>query len=216
LWRQHSCRHLCIALILFYTMAFGLGPWYAAFMIRSHGVGTRELGLWLGLIFSLGGVAGALLGSFLASHWFPSNEQGQMRLCAVAVAFLVPCFVAFLLLPEKNQALVALIPLAVVLSVFLGPTYALLQRLVPDQMRATMMTVVMLLANLIGMGIGPQVVGILSDLLMPIMGTDSLRYAILIMSSVALWSAYHFWHVGRTVEGDLVGQQGKDVVVTAA
>ena len=48
-----------------------------------------------------------------------------------------------------------------------------------------------------------QVVGILSDLLMPIVGSDSLRYAMLTMSLVALWSAYHFWNVGRTVRADL-------------
>jgi len=47
------------------------------------------------------------------------------------------------------------------------------------------------------------VVGILSDLLMPLLGTDSLRYAMLIMSFVALWAGYHFWRVGRTVREDL-------------
>jgi len=58
----------------------------------------------------------------------------------------------------------------VALSFFFGPTFALMQRLVTNEMRATTLALVMLLANLIGMGIGPQVVGILSDLLMPVMG----------------------------------------------
>jgi hypothetical protein len=66
-----------------------------------------------------------------------------------------------------------------------------------------MMAVVMLLANLIGMGVGPQAVGLLSDLLMPALGIDSLRYAMLAMSFVALWSAFHFWRVGLTVDQDL-------------
>jgi hypothetical protein len=34
-------------------------------------------------------------------------------------------------------------------------------------------------------------------------GNDSLRYAMLAMSSISLWSAYHFWQVGRTVQEDL-------------
>lgn len=212
LWCQRSCRHLSIALILLFTVGLGMGPWYAAFMMRIHNMGSGELGLSMGLIFCLSGIAGTLAGGHVAARWFSDNERNQMRMSALTVASLVPCFVAFLTLPEKNQALVALIPLVMVFNVFLGPTYALMQRLVPDEMRATMMSVIMLLANLIGFGIGPQVVGILSDLLMPIVGADSLRYAMLIMSFVALWSAYHFWQVGRTVQQDLA-QVEEDVLL---
>ncbi len=52
------------------------------------------------------------------------------------------------------------------------------------------------------MGIGPQTVGVLSDLLSPVAGSDSLRYAMLSMSLVAFWAAYYFWQVGRTVRED--------------
>jgi hypothetical protein len=72
-------------------------------------------------------------------------------------------------------------------------------------MRATTLAIVMLLANLIGMGIGPEVVGVLSDRLKASLGADSLRYAMLVMSLVGVWAAYHFWRVGRTVEQDLLG-----------
>jgi predicted MFS family arabinose efflux permease len=203
LWRQRSCRHLCIALIWLYTMSLGLGPWYAAFMIRSHDMTTSDLGLWLGLIFGLGGIAGVLLGGYVTTRWFANDERGQVRVSAATVATLVPCFLAFLTVPGKYQALVTLIPLIVVFSFFLGPTYALMQRLVADEMRATTMAVVMLLANLIGMGVGPQVVGLLSDALVPVAGIDSLRYAMVAMSGVALLSAFHFWRVGSTVKEDL-------------
>jgi MFS family permease len=204
LWQQRSARHLGVALILHWMMGMGLAPWYAAFLMRSHGMTTAELGVWLGLIFSLGGMSGTLLGGYVAGRWFVRNERGQMRLAAVMIAALVPCFVLFLLLPQKHQAMIALLPLMMVFGFFIGPTFALMQRLVVDEMRATTLAVVMLLANLIGMGIGPQVVGILSDLLMPTLGANSLRYAMLIMSFVALWSAYHFWVAGRTVQADLL------------
>lgn len=203
LWQRRAARHLSIAIVLLFTVGMGMNPWYAAFLIRVHGLGTAELGLWLGLIFGVGGIAGVLLGGYVAGRWFGNNERGQMRLTAVVVAVLVPCYVAFLLLPGGKQALLALAVLIVVFQFFLGPTFALMQRLVEDGMRATTMAVVMLLANLIGMGIGPQVVGILSDLLMPAFGRHSLRYAMLAMSVVALWAAYHFWCVGRTVTNDL-------------
>jgi MFS family permease len=203
LWHIQSCRHLTIALILFFTMGFGLTPWNTAFMMRSHAMGSAELGVWMGVLVGLGGIVGTLLGGYVANRWFTGNEGGQMRLSAVTIALSVPCYVAFLTLPQKLLALIMLMPTMLVFNLFVAPTYALMQRLVPDEMRATMMAVTMLLYNLIGMGIGPQLVGILSDVLQPVLGSDSLRYAMLSMCFVALWSAYHFWQAGRVVKDDL-------------
>lgn len=203
LWRQQSSRRLGIAITLLWTMASGLAPWYAAFMMRSHAMHTAELGVWLGLICGLGSMTGTLLGGYASGRWFAGDEGTQMRISAIGVAAVVPCFILFLLLPQKAQALTALAPLMVVFNIFMGPTFALLQRLVVDEMRATTLAVVMLFANLIGMGIGPQVVGVLSDWLQPALGSDSLRYAMLLMSFVALSSAWHFWKVSATVAEDL-------------
>jgi sugar phosphate permease len=203
LWLQRSSRHLNIGIVLLYTMGLGLAPWYGAFMVRSHGMGTAELGLWLGLIFGVSGIVGMLLGGYVVGRWYSNNPRGQMRLSAILIALLVPCYVLFLLLPLRHQALLTLIPLMIVFSFIFGPTFALMQRLVANEMRATSLAVVMLLANLIGMGLGPQVVGVLSDIFEPFKGIDSLRYAMLSISFVALWSAYHFWRSGQTVADDL-------------
>lgn len=204
LWRKHSSRRLCLALILLYMMGSGLNPWYAAFMMRSHGMGTAELGLWLGILFCAGGVAGTLLGGYLSARLFADDERNQLRMSAVAVALFLPCLVAFVTLPRQSQALLALLPLIAAFSFFMGPTYALLQRLVPDNMRATALAVVLLLVNLIGMGLGPQIVGFLSDELAPSFGADALRIAMLSISAVALWSSYYFWRAGETIREDLV------------
>jgi hypothetical protein len=119
------------------------------------------------------------------------------------IAGLVPCYVLFLLVPGRVSALISLVPLMIVFNFFIAPAFALMQRLVIDEMRATTLAVVMLLVNLIGMGVGPQAVGILSDLLAPRLGSDSLRYSMLLTSFVALWAGYHFWQVGETVGADL-------------
>ena len=202
-WHQQSSRHLGIAIILVFTMGWGLNSWYAPFMIRSHGMGTVELGIWLGAIFGLSGVAGVLVGGYVAGRWFGDDERGQMRLAAVIMVSLVPLQALFLLLPNEHQSLTALGLSVIVSNVFFGPAFALMQRLAVAEMRATQLAIVMLFANLIGMGIGSQSVGVLSDLLKPLFGTDSLRYAMMTVSLVALWSAYHFWRVGRTVKADL-------------
>ena len=67
----------------------------------------------------------------------------------------------------------------------------------------------MMFSNLIGMELRPQIVGVLSDLFRPALGVESLRYAMLTLSVVALWAAWHFWRVGQCVRIDL------EVVVVA-
>ncbi len=203
LWRQRGLRHLGLAIVLVYVMGVGLSPWYAAFLMRRHHIAAAELGVWLGLIFGLGGIAGTLLGGHVAARWFSDDERGQLRLSAILTAAMVPLVGVFLWLPGKVEALAALLPITLAGTYIFGPTFSLLQRLVPDEMRATSMAVVMLLANLIGMGLGPQAVGLLSDAFMPVMGGDSLRYAMMVVALVSPWAAYHFWQVGRTVDADL-------------
>jgi MFS family permease len=216
LWHRPTCRHLTIALILLFTMGMGLGPWKASFMIRSHGMSTGELGIWLGLINGLGGMAGVLLGGYVAARWFVNKEGKQMIMSALTIGAMAPFFIGFLTLQDPHHALIALIPYHVALGVFMGPTYALLQRLVPDQMRATTLSAVMLLANLIGMGVGPQLVGVLSDLFAPTAGQDALRYAMLCMSFISIWSGYHFWKVSRTVRDDLAARDAASTQTVVA
>jgi MFS family permease len=203
LWHQRSTRNLVIGLILLLTMGSGIGSWNVAFMMRSHHMNTAQLGLWLGPIFGIGGLVGTLLGGYVSSRWYGGNERGQMRLSAASIACLVPFYMLFLLAPQRWVALAALVPIIIASNFFIGPTFALLQRLVPNDMRATSLSIVMLLGNLIGLGVGPQVVGLGSDLLSPHVGSDSLRYALLAMSFVAFATGYYFWKVGASVAADL-------------
>ena len=126
-----------------------------------------------------------------------------MRLSAATTAALVPCFVAFLFLPGRYWALVALIPMITVFYCYVGPTYALMQRLAPSRMRATTLALVLLIANIVGGGVGPQIVGFLSDLLSNVAGEASLRWAMLSMTLVTLGSAWHFLKASRTITHDL-------------
>lgn len=203
LWRRRAARRLGMAIVFLFTLSLGLSPWYASFLARSHEMGTRELGLWLGLLYGAGGAIGTLLGGYVATRWFAGNERGQMRLCAVMILSVLPCYVLFLLVPSKAGALASFLPVAMLLNTFVAPSYALLQRLVADEMRATTLAVVMLFANLIGIGLGPQLVGLFSDLLQPAFGIDSLRYAMLAISALAICASYFFWKSGDTIEADL-------------
>ncbi len=84
------------------------------------------------------------------------------------------------------------------------------QTLVRPRMRAIASAILLFIINIIGLGMGPQAVGILSDLLIPYFANESLRYSLLsIVVSCAVWSMLHFLLAARTLRDDL---QAKDRV----
>jgi len=113
---------------------------------------------------------------------------------------------AFLLYlwPDGRTALMLSLPGSFLGGMYLGPTFAMTQSLVPPHMRATASAILLFVINLIGLGLGPQAVGILSDLLHGEFGIESLRYAMLSTVVVfAAWSVVHYTLGARTLRRDL-------------
>lgn len=75
----------------------------------------------------------------------------------------------------------------------------MVQTLSPVQMRAVSSAVKRLCLNLIGLGLGPLLVGVLSDLLSSLYGDDALSVALAYFSLVGLWGSLHFWLCGRAL-----------------
>jgi len=60
------------------------------------------------------------------------------------------------------------------------------------------------IANIIGLGIGPLIIGALSDFLSPNFGTESLRYAmLLVIPIVQFWALSHFFLAARSLRQDM-------------
>ena len=123
---------------------------------------------------------------------------------AVATALSIPFAFLVYLWPDGRMALIFYLPGMVLGGMWLGPTFATTQGLVPPVMRATAAAILLFVINIIGLGLGPQGTGILSDLLEPQFGQESLRYALLSVVVVfGLWSMLHFFLAARTLASDM-------------
>jgi len=69
---------------------------------------------------------------------------------------------------------------------------ALVQSLTPLRRRALASANLLFVINMIGLGVGPHVVGLLSGLMQPRYGTEALRYALLGVAVLNLWCAFHY------------------------
>ena len=61
----------------------------------------------------------------------------------------------------------------------------------------------LLVLNLVGLGLGPQLIGIVSDMVSGAFGTDSLRYALIGAAFLNIWACAHYYFAGRTLRHDL-------------
>jgi hypothetical protein len=82
------------------------------------------------------------------------------------------------------------------------------QSLTAPGMRATAASLLLFLTNVIGLGLGPLAVGMLSDGLAPTVGIDSLRLSLLIVPPLCIWAGYHYYAAGRTIGRDLESVAG--------
>ena len=122
---------------------------------------------------------------------------------ACAGVLTTPFIFAFLLVDSGPLALLCYVPIAFLSATWSGPTYAAVQSLVPLRMRAMASAVLLFALNLIGLGLGPQLVGVLSDLFDARFGDFAIRYALLCIGMGKAWGAIHSLLAARTIRGDL-------------
>lgn len=195
-------RHLLMSFSVWFFFAYGIVGWLPAFFIRSHGMGTSELGLWFALVWGVGGGLGIWLSGELVRRFAAGDEERQLRGCAIALSFFAPVAIFALLTPSHYLAFAALTIAAFGGNMAQSPMFAATQTLVEPRMRAMAIAVIYLFANLIGMGIGPVVAGMLSDALQPRFGDDSLRYALVLLCPGYFWAGWHLWRASKTIARD--------------
>jgi predicted MFS family arabinose efflux permease len=204
LWSLKSFRYLSLAGALHAFVGYGVGYWFPALFIRSHGLGTTEIGIWL---FYLGfaGMAGTFLGGYMGDKMAKRDLRWYVWLPAIATLVSVP-FSAFVYATSNHVAafIVAIVPSALG-AYYLGPTFALTQSLVGLRMRALASSILLFILNLIGMGLGPQLTGILSDVFNAYsdLGVHSLRAAMLCVLAANVVATLLYLMAGRDLRQDM-------------
>jgi MFS family permease len=203
LWKIRTFRHLvlCFAILLFFSS--GIQQWQPAFFMRTHGLKTAELGAWFAAIFASASLIGIYLGGEWASRFAAGNESLQLKVAGGMYCLFGVVSALVYLSPWLWLAFALLFVATLLATAANGPLFAMIQTLVPERMRATAIAALLLVANLIGMGLGPLATGGMSDLFRPWAGEDSLRYALIALSPGYFWCMWHVLRASRTIAHDM-------------
>ena len=203
LLRNRTMVHLAMGGALTAFVGYGLGQWLPAMFIRLHGLGVGETATYFGLVLGVASAVGTLIGGAIADRFAGRDRRVYAWLPAAGVLVAFPFFVVGLLLNQPYVAIAVLITPYLLNSLWLGPVFGTIQNLAPMRTRALASAVLLFILNIIGLGLGPLIVGVVSDLLIGVFGGESLRYSILISTVVYFWAGAHFLLAARTIRQDM-------------
>lgn len=196
-------RHCCLGTTFTGLVYTCVQTWVPSYLSRSFGMSTIEIGGWLAPSVGLGGLIGTIAGGALAGRLALKDQRwmGWLPALTTGVGSLLG---AFSFIADNWLTAVIMIGFPLILCPVHLPVYgATLQSLASLRMRSSFPAISLFVAGLIGVGIGPQMVGVASDLVRPFAGEESLRYALmLVVPFFGVWASIHFYLGGKHIPAD--------------
>lgn len=215
LWQSRTFRYTALGACATCFTSYALGGFFPMFLSRSHGMSTADIGIAMALIMGLCGGLATYLAGHLADRHGRRDERWYAYVPALAALAPLPLAPICFLAEDTAVALAAaIVPLSMT-AAFIGPTITLVQRLVPVRSRATAVATLILIDNIVGLGLGPQFVGVASDLWKPALGEDSLRYAMLAAMAGSAVSVFGFVMAARHLRRE-IGADADNAAVPAS
>lgn len=165
LWQRRSAYGAHIAGVsIFIMVVYALNIWGPTYLIRTFGYLPGAAGLNFGLIMMGAGTAGLLFAGWLADRWFAAGTpDAYLRTVLLSMFGLAPCAVGLGFAADETLA-IGLLCGAIFFSAFQGGiSIGALQLMTPNRLRGQAVAVYLLVANLIGLGLGPTVIAATTD-----------------------------------------------------
>ncbi|MGF6601150.1 MFS family permease [Paraburkholderia sp. GAS448] len=178
-------------------IGYGALAWAPALFERSFGMPPSRSGPVLGLIIAIAGAGGTLLCGFLSDAWRARGvTAARFRVALLgSVVFALPC-VLWPLMPNARLAFALLFVSVFGLGIAQSAAPAAIQAVVPNRMRGQAIALYLLLAGLLGIGLGPTAVALVTDHLFHRDG--ALRYAVACTAAPA--ALFGLWLIGSGVK----------------
>lgn len=167
---------------------YGYGIWTPSFLVRTHGMSIAHAGLLFGVASGVGAVSGALFSGWLCDRMVARDVRWQLGLPMLGVIVAIPCAIAFFLWPTTGTWMLGplKVPHALVFALLFGVfaswwpslSYSATSHMVGSNERSVAAALLGFFVTLFGVGAGPLVTGMISDLLTPMLGVQALRWSL--------------------------------------
>ena len=196
--RKRAYWHLVAAGVLVQFVSYGLASFYGGLFVRVHGMNYGELGWKLGVMVGLTGGFGAWFGGKVGDIIGKRDPLMPLLVSGLVLALSAPGMIAAIHADNADLAIVLLGFPTFAATFYFGPSFAAVQSLAGDRTRAMAVAIYLLIAGLIGLGLGPVFVGSLSDFFANgtvALEASALQRALTVLALFNLWAGFHYWRV---------------------
>lgn len=179
LWGNRTYRCISVFAVAIGFVQYGLNQWWPSFYTRLHGLDLSSIGVQLGVAIGCGSAVGLLVGGVLANKFAQRDVSLPLKMGVIAYCVSLPVVLASLFVPYADASIWLVAFSGLLWSMAHGSIVAAMYSVVAPRMRSTAGSINVLFTSVLGFGLGPLCIGILSDALAPSFGMESLRYALL-------------------------------------
>jgi len=201
--RLRTFRHLALSAMTCGFVNYGLQIWAATFFIRVHGMGTKEVGMKLGIASAVGLFIGTIASGTLADRLGRRDVRWYMRVTGAGMLLAMPFGILALMNSNANASFGYYCIAVGFVSSWASPIHAMTQTIAAARMRGMASAIIGFCLNLVGYGLGPLFVGVLNDHLRTTLGAESVRYSLMILLSGCLIAAWISFSANRTIASDI-------------
>ncbi|MFI5320510.1 MAG: MFS transporter [Myxococcota bacterium] len=181
---------------------FAIAQWVVVFFERGHGMSNASAsGVLMGV--ALACTVGAIAGGVLANRAWTTRPRAVLLVPAVCSALAAPMLIVGATASSSAVAIALYSATGVLALVHSAPAGAAMQGMIPDRMRGIVTGVIASLMTLIGLGGGPLITGMLSDLFGGTADPESIGRALSCVALLFLWAGAHFALAARHLSRDL-------------
>ena len=161
---RRSFVHVAAGAALASFGGYGVGSFAAPYFIRTFGLTLAQAGIVMGLIAGAAAAVGTLGGGVVADRAAKHDKRWYVWIPAIGLAVATPMYMVGYQIPDWRLAVAVLLVPPMLHYSYLGPSFGVMHNLVSPRMRATATALLFLVINLIGLGLGPTLTGMASDL----------------------------------------------------
>jgi predicted MFS family arabinose efflux permease len=194
-------RWLTLALTCQTFGVYATGAWLPPFFVRVHHLSPMTVGLYLGAAVGIGGAVGPIGMGALCDAMRRRGRSIEWQATISMLLLNLPLLLVTILSPGVLAALAGLLLLNMTVYGYVGPTSILVQEQATPATRALAIGGAISISNIMSLGIGLPLVGLLSDLLLPRLGPPAVGYALAIAISISVvlgtFALVQAWRSGK-------------------
>lgn len=190
---------------VFYHIALGASVFEQLWLVEERGFDRSNIAQIVGWIGVFAGLAGNLIGGILSDWWQENTDQGRPMFLFWLALLTLPISVYYRFVePGSVIFWIGIIIGYFQLGCFFGPTFSTVQELVPENIKATVVSFYILTLNLIGLTIGSFVGGILADNLMSANYQEPYTLMLVVFSIISIVTIPCYFLAGKRYKKDKI------------